>query len=172
MNLIWLSLFLVSLWANWRDFRSGVHQTHQWVIPKVSRRRVAVLIACILSQWIIVGGVILVSGEGELSQLASVLMVLTMLSLQVALARRSEFFQARGVDAAGKPTVELDSKDPDRRPLPRSTGCYILPFSWQIRDRATTVAFDPSAADSRWNLRYTVWAEPTSTWPLFLSRSR
>ena len=97
MELIWSGLFLLSLWLTWRDYRAGFSKTHQWVIPKVSRGRAVVLTCVNLSWWVFLGVAILFpTPKSRLSPTAIVLMVLTMLVMQVTLARRSEFFQPRG----------------------------------------------------------------------------
>ena len=106
MDWILFFLFLFYLWLNWRDYRAGSSKTHQWVVPRVGRKRGAVMVCCILSLWSIVGLGIFISPTDQTSRLGNGLMILTMLLLQIALLRRSECCQPR-----------RDDEPPDDPPL-------------------------------------------------------
>ena len=91
-------LLLFCIWLNWRDRRAGYSKTHQWIVPRVSWKRGAVLVGCFLSLWAIVGLEIFVSPPDQTSRLGKILMILAMLLMQVVLLRRSECFQPRRDD--------------------------------------------------------------------------
>lgn len=100
LNFSFAGLFVLYLWANWRDHRLPFFRDHRWVIPKLTRTRAVKMALGFVILWGITLTVIFFSPKTEFSELGEVCMVLTMVLAQVCILRRTEFFQVRGPAAA------------------------------------------------------------------------